>query len=486
VWHHQLFHWGYCTIRDLLMNQTPEDVTEVKSRQYSADNVCMVAPATEPLTGVIVPPSDKSITHRALFLGAISTATTIIINPASGADPRSTLGLIRSVGCDVHEDDHRWTIHRERTSNPSGDLVLDCENSGTTVRLAAGFLTGERGNFTLTGDASLSRRPMERIAEPLRLMGASVATTDGHLPMVVRSEQQIVGCEADQALEVSSAQVHAALVLAGLRSRDGVTLRRAVPMRDHTLRMVKHFGIEVETERVFGAWYDVIHPATPAQDVEVIVPGDFSSAAFFIAAALLVRGSELELHNVGLNPTRIALLQAMVAMGGRIDILPMEPGFEPFGKIRVHHTGDLRGMEFTPGFGEGDINVAEMMDELPLLALVASQAHGTTTVHGASELRVKESDRIAATVEVLGALGVAVIPFDDGFSITGPQRIRGGATINHHGDHRICMMAAIGALIAEQPVVIPAPRVASVSYPDFWSDLDRVAGGVVHRHHTEG
>jgi 3-phosphoshikimate 1-carboxyvinyltransferase len=148
----------------------------------------------------------------------------------------------------------------------------------------------------------------------------------------------------------------------------------------------------------------------------------------------------------------------------------------------VHHTGDLRGEEFSTDSVELDVNVAEMMDELPLLALVASQAHGTTTVHGASELRVKESDRIAATAEVLGALGVVVVEHDDGFTITGPQQIHGGVTINHHGDHRICMMAAIAALIAEQPVVIPDHRVASVSYPEFWTDLDRVAGGVIHLH----
>jgi 3-phosphoshikimate 1-carboxyvinyltransferase len=467
------------------MNQTPEDVSEAKIRQYSEGDACRVAPATEPLTGVIVPPSDKSITHRALFLGAISTATTTIINPASGADSRSTLSLILSVGCEVHEDKHRWIIHGKRTSNPSGDVVLDCGNSGTTVRLAAGYLTGERGNFTLTGDASLRRRPMERVAEPLKLMGASVGTTDGHLPMTVRAEHQIDGCVPDNFIEVSSAQVHAALVLAGLRARDGVTLRRAVAMRDHTLRMARQFGIQVQTERVFGAWYDVISPAAITQDVEVVVPGDFSSAAFFIAAALLVPGSELELHNVGLNPTRIALLQAMIAMGGWIDILPMEPGVEPVGKIRVHHTGDLHGLNFSTGRDDVQVNVAEMMDELPILALIASQAHGTTTVHGASELRVKESDRIAAIAEVLGTLGVAVGQHDDGFSITGPQRIRGGVTIDHHGDHRICMMATIGALIAEKPVVIPDPQVVSVSYPEFWADLDRIAGGAIHPHHEE-
>jgi 3-phosphoshikimate 1-carboxyvinyltransferase len=326
---------------------------------------------------------------------------------------------------------------------------------------------------------------MERVAEPLRLMGASVATTDGHLPMTVRAEHRIDGCVPDKYIEVSSAQVHAALVLAGLRSRDGVTLCRAAPMRDHTVRMARHFGIQVHTERVFGAWYDVVRPATLTHDVEVLVPGDFSSAAFFVAAALLVPGSVLEQHNVGLNPTRIAFLHAMVAMGGRIEIMPMEPGVEPVGRIRVHHTGDLQGMEFSSGLGDATVNVAEMMDELPLLALIASQAHGTTTVHGASELRVKESDRIAAIAEVLGMLGVDVVQHDDGFSSTGPQPIRGGATVNHYGDHRICMMAAIAALIADQPVVIPDHHVASVSYPAFWDDLDRLAGGVVNRNDRE-
>jgi 3-phosphoshikimate 1-carboxyvinyltransferase len=452
----------------------------------TTDTAVIINSVTNAVVGVMTVPGDKSITHRALFFGALNSGDTRIFNQSLSIDCRSTLQLLRVVHRTVKESGDNLVISSESSKPVESTALIDCGNSGTTVRLAAGFLTGERGNFTLTGDASLRRRPMERVAEPLRVMGASVATSNGHLPMMVQAKDQINGCIPDNYIEVSSAQVHAALVLAGLRSRDGVTLRRALPMRDHTVRMAQQFGIQVKTEQVFGAWYDLIHPAAVAQNVEVIVPGDFSSAAFFIVAALLVPGSDLVLHNVGLNPTRIALLQAMIAMGGRIDIQPMEPGTEPVGKIRVQHTGDLQGLELSSGLGTSDINVAEMMDELPLLALIASQAHGTTTVHGASELRLKESDRISATAEVLGALGVAVLQHDDGFTITGPQRIRGGVTINHHGDHRICMMAAIAALVAEQPVIIPDSAVASVSYPEFWTDLDRIAGGIVQWDEREG
>jgi 3-phosphoshikimate 1-carboxyvinyltransferase len=435
----------------------------------------IVLPATTSLTGHLTLAGDKSITHRAIFFAGINHGSTRILSPSPAADCRASLQILHALGCSVHEDIAGITINRSRDRDLTNALEMDCGNSGTTARLAAGFLTGEEGRFALTGDPSLSQRPMDRVAEPLRLLGASVSTVDGHLPMSLIADGRLRG--ADAVIETTSAQVHGALVLAALRSERGAVLRRTQGMRDHTLRMAEGFGAAIRSAKDGKGWVDRILPSTLERDIDIVVPGDFSSAAFFIAAALLVPGSTLTLHNVGLNPTRTAFLLAMGMMGADVEIAVSEPGVEPVGRITVRHTPDLRGVDFSE---PGEVcSIAEMMDELPLLALVASRAHGRTIVRGASELRVKESDRIAATASVLGSFGVDVMQTDDGFVVEGPQSVVGSGTIDHHGDHRICMMAAVAALIANAPVTILDPSVASVSYPEFWNDLERVAGPVI-------
>lgn len=433
-----------------------------------------IAPASH-LRGVVRVPGDKSITHRAFFLAALNHSSTTISNPSPADDCIRSLALVRSIGCSATFGDN--TIVLERADRASADravanreLVVDCGNSGTSARLAMGLLAAEEGRFVLIGDRSLSRRPMERAAAPLRLLGARIETTSGSLP--VRIEGAVLaGGESHGVIAVESAQVHTAVVIAALRSRAGASIFAAKPMRDHTLRMLPSFGINALLQdnvvRILPAHVDHV--------ARIDVPGDFSSAAFIIAGAILVPGSEITIENVGLNPTRTAFLRALSRMGADV-VTESADDVEPRGSIRARYSGSLRASLFT---GDDDeISVTEMIDELPLLALIATQAVGTTIIRDADELRVKESDRIASTARVLRSLGASVTEHPDGLEITGPQHLTGGRRIFPGGDHRLAMMAAMGALISRDGAIIDNAQSASVSYPTFWNDLAALGASV--------
>lgn len=435
---------------------------------------------SRPLTGTITVPGDKSITHRALFFGALHAGRTEIVNPSPALDPRSTLELIRSLGYHVVEHHGTWGLDGTRRSSHAGRLVLDCGNSGTTARLAAGFLTGEKGQFVLTGDESLSRRPMERIVRPLRRLGFDITSINGSLPVTVIAhqgksiEEEEINDHGGEAgggvIDVASAQVHTALVLAAARSSEGILLRRTKPMRDHTLRIARLFGIAIEQrgDAEFVHPIDRVLLSDREHTVTIDVPGDVSSAAFMVAAALIVPGSDLTIENVGLNPTRIAFLETVRAMGGRVEWNVTDDSYEPHGTIHIRHSPDLHGIVVDD---EGAFPVALMMDELPLLALLGALAQGETIVRGAGELRVKESDRIAATVSLLGAIGIVAEELPDGFRVAGGQSVAGGAEVNHHGDHRLAMLAGVAGTVAESSVTIRGPGVADVSWPGVWEVL---------------
>ncbi len=442
-----------------------------------------LAPLHRPIIRTIVPPGDKSITHRALFFGALNTRRTIVRNPSSGDDVVRTRTLLERLG--YHVGVERGAIVIDGTAPRrarSGRIDIDCGNSGTTARLAMGFLTGERGIFTIDGDASLRRRPMERVAVPLRTMGALVSTHDGRMPLVMESDGALPGGRSDDVIRVESAQVHAAVALAALRSTHGATVYRATPMRDHTLRIMDAFGIAVrhpesplaEPGSPGLAQCDIIKPAVPDRDVEIDVPGDFSSAAYFVAAGLIVPDSHVRIDRVGLNPSRIALLRCLRAMNASVTWTVLRDEVEPSGRIDVRFSTGLRGVRVGGDGGIGEVSIGEIIDELPLLALLGARAWGTTVIRGAHELRTKESDRIRATVSLMRSLGVDVHELDDGFELEGPQNIEGGIGVRHHGDHRLCMLAGIASLIATQPVFVHDPDVASVSYPGFWSDLENL------------
>ncbi|MGE3801025.1 MAG: 3-phosphoshikimate 1-carboxyvinyltransferase [Candidatus Kapaibacterium sp.] len=453
----------------------------------SERDLLKIFPRREPLTGRYSLPGDKSITHRALFFAAMRRGETVIRGYSPAHDCLNTLNLIRQLGCSIREDGGAWIIDGSTRRPPPPLCTIDCGNSGTTARLGAGFLTGESGVFQLIGDASLTERPMGRVAEPLRTLGAQIITTDGKLPLTVIADGSIEGftketvrrgSSEDGIIDTSSAQVHGALVIAALRSVGGATLRRTKEMRDHTLRMVKKFGWRVD--EVEGV--DLVHPiaqvapsaslngtkSEESQTLHLTIPGDISSAAFLVTAALLVPGSDVQIENVGLNPTRIGFLNVVQEMGGDVQWEVNESDWEPVGSLRVRYSPELKGVEVRDG---NSISPASLIDELPLLALLGAAASGVTTLRNAEELRVKESDRISTTVEMMRSLGVQIEEFSDGFQVAGSQQICGGGELHHNGDHRLAMMAGVAGLIATEPVLIAGADVVNISWPGFWGEI---------------
>ena len=412
-----------------------------------------------PLHGDTSVPGDKSIGHRALLLGALADGPSVVRGFSGGADVRATLAAVRQLGAEASCEGE--TVHVTGAGLELGagrDVAIDCANSGTTMRLGMGLVAGVAGCVTLDGDASLRRRPMERVAEPLRTMGAQVDTTDGRAPVRVRGGS-LSGIE--WTLPIASAQLKSALLLAGLRARGRTMVREPLPSRDHTERLLGHMGVPVERAEGRVA----LRGGQRLRGGEIPVPGDPSSAAFLAVAALLVPGSEVRLRGVGLNPTRTGALDILRRMGAdvRVDGLRDEAG-EPRGDLVVRASrlhGTSIAMEEVPA----------AIDELPLLAIAAALADGETRISGAGELRVKESDRLAA-LEQLAPLGVAIEVSGDGLTLRGlgGGTLRGGR-IDAAGDHRIAMAFAVAGLRAEGGIEIADPECVSVSFPGFFASL---------------
>jgi 3-phosphoshikimate 1-carboxyvinyltransferase len=404
-------------------------------------------------------PGDKSIAHRALLLGALAEGTTTVTGFPHGGDVLSSLGAMRALGARIALDGDTVRIAGAGARLGVEDRVrIDCGNSGTTMRLGAGLVAGGPGTVVLDGDASLRRRPMERVAAPLRAMGATVETSAGHAPVTVLGGG-LRGVE--WTLPVASAQVKSAILLAGLRARGTTCVREPLASRDHTERLLGHLGVRLE--RAAGS----IEMAGEQRLVggAVPLPGDVSSAAFLVVAALAVPGSELRLPDVGVNPTRTGALAILRRMGAAIEVVDThDVAGEPRAELRVR-AGRLHGTTITPAEVPGAI------DELPVLAVAAAFAEGETAFSGAAELRVKESDRIAA-LEQLGLLGVTVTATADGLVIrgTGGRRFHGGRVASH-GDHRIAMAFGVAGLVADGGVEIADADVAEVSFPGFFARL---------------
>lgn len=411
-----------------------------------------------PLNGRVHVPADKSITHRALLFGAIAEGVSRVRNYLDGGDCRATLGVVRQLGVVVEEPaPGEWRIHgRGLWGLCEPEVVLDCVNSGTTARLLAGLLAGQRFHSVLTGSAQLRRRPMARVVEPLRQMGADIAgRQDGRLlPLSVRG-RPLHGIEF--AMPIASAQVKSCLLLAGLYA-DGLTVvREPGPARDHTERMLTAMGAPIARR---GAAIIVEAPTTPLQPLDLTVPGDFSSAAFLLAAGACVPGSRVTVAEVGVNPTRRGLLDALIAMGAEVALDNWgESGGEPTGDLHVR-PAPLRAITL-----EGD-TIVTLIDELPVFAVIATQAHGVTVVRDAAELRVKETDRIATTVEELRKLGARIEATADGFIIEGPTPLR-GARVHSHGDHRLAMALAVAGLMAEGVTAVEEAECIADSFPGF-------------------
>ena len=414
------------------------------------------------LVGHIAVPGDKSVSHRAVLIAAICEGETRISGFGRSDDTESTIRAVRELSVRVDEVDvDELVVHGVglRGLEPPG-RPIDCGNAGTLARLLAGMLAGQAGRrFELTGDASLSARPMRRVAEPLRRMGARVETEDGHLPMAIEGAA-LRGIEYE--LPVASAQVKSAILLAGLYADGVTTVVEPLPTRDHTELMLQAAGARV----VRSARSVSVQPAERLRLGAVEVPGDVSSAAPFLVAATLLAGSELHVHGVGLNPRRTGLLDILDRMGARITAYNRRRiGGEPAGDLDVRHAELV-----STDVGPDEVPLA--VDELPLFALAAACAHGTSTLRGAAELRAKETDRIEAVVDGLRALGAHIRATRDGFRIRGvPARLRGG-TVDSRGDHRIAMLGAVAGLVSREGVAIRGADAASVSFPGFFELLD--------------
>lgn len=418
-----------------------------------------------PLTGRLQVPGDKSITHRAILLGALADGTTAIRGYLAGEDCERTAAACRALGVDVEG----WgspvlRVHGKGLRGlrePEG--VLDAGNSGTTLRLLSGVLAAQPFLAVLAGDASLTRRPMGRIIEPLRRMGASIwgRAGDRYPPLAIRGGA-LRGIRHES--PVPSAQVKSALLLAGLYADGPTTVVEPTPSRDHTERLLRGFGhaAEVEGRAV------TVRPARGLTAVAVEVPGDFSSAAFFLVAACLVPGSDLTIAGVGINPTRTGILEVLEGMGARIEIRERrEICGEPVGDL-VARGGPLRGITV------GGALIPRLIDEIPILAVAAAAAEGETEIRDAGELRVKESDRIAAVAAELARLGVDVAERPDGLRIRGGRPFA-GAPCSSRGDHRVAMALAVAALVARGETRVGDTACIGTSFPDFVPLLRRVA-----------
>jgi 3-phosphoshikimate 1-carboxyvinyltransferase len=432
-------------------------------------------PATGPLTGSVRVPGDKSISHRAVLFAAMSSGTCEVTGALDSADVRSTIGAVAALGAVVVVRRPRpgaldVTVTGWGRGGPVADpgLSIDCGNSGTTARLLMGVLAGHAIDVTLTGDESLSRRPMKRVTEPLTSMGATFETGEGGtLPVTVHGGALRA---VDHDMPVASAQVKSAVLLAGLSAEGRTTVREPAPSRDHTERLLPVFGVDVGREIESNAcWVDGPAALSPA---DVPVPGDPSSAAFLVGAAAIVAGSELRLPDVALNPTRIGYLRVLEAMGADVLIRPDGgSSAEPCGELLVRGGRALTGVTVAAG------EVPSLIDEVPLLAVVATAAHGTTRFEGVGELRVKESDRLAAIADALAALGATVRSGSDWLEVDGPASLH-GTTLDSRGDHRLAMAWAVAALAADGPVIIEGWDAIDVSYPAFADDLERLLHGV--------
>jgi 3-phosphoshikimate 1-carboxyvinyltransferase len=413
--------------------------------------------------GHIAVPGDKSISHRAVLLAAVSDGETRIAGFGRSGDTESTIAAVRELGVKVYEaDDETLRVFGAGLRGLKAPREpIDCGNAGTLMRLLPGLLAGQEGRFELTGDESLRSRPMERIAEPLRQMGVRIETTEGCAPLAIEGGPvEPVTYE----LPVPSAQVKSAVLLAGLYAEGGeTTVEEPLPTRDHTESLLAQAGARV-TRRARSV---TVAPAQSLQLGELEIPGDFSAAAPFVVAATLLAGSELTVHGVNLNPRRIGLLDVLERMGANITVFNRRRiAGEPAGDL------DIRPSQLV-GATVAAREVPLLVDELPLFALLAVHAHGDSVLRGAAELRAKETDRIDAVVEPLRLLGAHIRATEDGFTVRGvPSRIRGGGRIDSRGDHRIAILGAVTGLVSREGVDVEGAEAAAVSFPGFYDLLD--------------
>jgi 3-phosphoshikimate 1-carboxyvinyltransferase len=409
-------------------------------------------------------PGDKSISHRAALIAALADGSTEISNFSTAADCASTLACLHELGVSI-ERQREKVIFTGSQKLVAPRRPLDCGNSGSTLRILAGVLAGSDFTAELIGDESLSARPMRRIIEPLEMMGAKIEATDGKAPLKVHGSSRLN--PITYKLPVASAQVKSAVLFAGLNAAGRTTVIETSPSRDHTERLFNGFGVPVTTNADLSVTLD-----GPARfhGGAITIPGDVSSAAFFVAAAMLLGDSKLTIEGAGLNPTRAAFLSVLTSWGGDISTSDLQTERnEPFGTISVR--GGLTGAATESDRTLSRSMIPSLIDELPLLAVVGSQIEGGIQIRDAAELRHKESDRLATTAANLRAMGAEVEEFADGLAVSGPAQLR-GASIDAHGDHRIAMAFSVAALIAKGETEIAGAECVAISFPEFFTLLE--------------
>ncbi|MGB3927093.1 MAG: 3-phosphoshikimate 1-carboxyvinyltransferase [Caldicoprobacterales bacterium] len=427
-----------------------------------------IFPAKE-LRGSIQVPGDKSISHRGVIFGALSNGTTRLKNFLMANDCKSTIEIFRKMGISIDiQKNNTVLVHGKGLKGLSEPTsLLDAGNSGTTARLLLGLLSGQNFDSILTGDESLRNRPMDRVSIPLREMGALFDTgiKGDFLPITIKGSNRS-GClkPIDYTLPVASAQVKSSIILASLYASGSSTIRQPTLSRDHTEIMLDTFGgnIHVDDDNTI-----TIHPTTQLYAQDLTIPGDISSAAYFITAALLAPKSQIVLENVGINPTRSGILEVYQSMGAKIDIVKNNQATKEPTADLVVRSSSLNGTII-----EGDL-IPRLIDELPIIALAATQAQGTTIIRDAEELKVKESNRIDSTVNILKSFGADIQATSDGMIIRGPTPLF-GTSVKPGSDHRTVMMAAIGGLIAKGSTIIEDAQWADISYPNFFSELEKL------------
>ncbi len=427
-------------------------------------------PAGGRLRGSVRVPGDKSISHRALLFGAIASGETRIEGLLPAEDPLSTAACLRAMGVEVSPIAAGQLVQVQGVGLDGlqePDAVLECGNSGTTMRLMLGLLAGREGrHFVLNGDASLRGRPMRRVGDPLAAMGASIHGRSGgnFAPLAVLG-RPLQG--RTLRTPVASAQVKSAILLAALTASGDTTVIEPAQSRDHSERMLRAFGADLEVGGEARTCV-TLRPGAQLTGQHVVVPGDISSAAFWLVAAAVIPGAELTVENVGLNPSRTGILEVLEQMGARLEVLqPRDVAGEPVGDLRVSH-GPLRAFDIG-----GDL-VPRLVDEIPVLAVAACCAEGLSRIRDAAELRVKETDRLAVMTRQLGAMGARIEAFDDGLAITGGVALH-GAELDSETDHRVAMSLAVASRVASGDSLLHRPEAAAVSYPGFWDDLQRLS-----------
>ncbi|WP_445479980.1 3-phosphoshikimate 1-carboxyvinyltransferase [Lysinibacillus irui] len=415
------------------------------------------------LQGDLTVPGDKSVSHRSVMFGAIASGTTTVGGFLLGEDCLSTIDCFRKLGVDIEVEGTNVTIHSpgmDSWQEPSE--VLYTGNSGTTTRLMLGILAGSSVHTVMTGDASIGKRPMRRVIDPLRQMGAHITgRADGqYTPLAIQGTTLRA---IDYKMPVASAQVKSAILLAGLRAKGTTIVREMEVSRDHTERMLRQFGAHVAVDNGVVS----IEGGQALKGTHVSVPGDISSAAFFLVAGAICENSQVTLHNVGINPTRDGIIEVLQKMGATMTVTPNDDNqAEPTATIQIA-TSTLKATTI-----EGDI-IPRLIDEIPILALLATQAHGQTIIKDAEELKVKETDRITAVVTELKKLGAQIEATEDGMIINGPTPLK-GANLQTYGDHRIGMMGAVAALVTDGAVTLDDAQCIAVSYPSFFEHVEAV------------